>query len=166
MRTGIAAIVVIVAIAAAYRWWSSDERAIRRQLSAIADAMSVPANEGSLGPVTRVAMLRKTLAADVRVSANPPGSPATPSGDPAQQLNGRDAVLGAVSRWMPPPGGVVVEFRNEQVTVAGDGIANVVCTVRLVPRDDTDSPGVDERQLEMRFAKLDGTWVMQAVTVQ
>lgn len=166
MRRGIAAIVIVVAIGAAYRWWSSDERAIRRQLSAIAGAMSVPPNEGSLGPVTRVAMLRKTLAADVRVSANPPGSPATPSEGPAQQLNGRDVVLGAVSRWMPPPGGVIVDFSDEQVTVAGEGVADVNCTVRLVARDDPDAPSVEDRHLEMRFVKIDGMWVVQSVTIQ
>ena len=167
MRKGIAAIVLVVAIGAAYRWWSSDERAIRRQLSAIADAMSVPPSEGSLGPVTRVAMLRRALAPDVRVSASPPGAPASPSGEPAQQLNGRDIVLGAVSRWMPPPGGVIVEFRDEQVIVADAGaVGDVRCTVRIVARVDPDAPTIDERHLEMRFTKIDGAWLVETVVIQ
>jgi hypothetical protein len=99
------------------------------------------------------------------VSANPPASPATSAGDPAEQLNGRDVVLGAVSRWMPPPGGAVVDFRDEQVTVTGDGMADVGCTVRLVTRDTADVPNVDERHLEIRFTKIDGAWLVQSVVI-
>jgi hypothetical protein len=166
VRKGLAAILVVVAIGIAYRWWASDERAIRRQLSAIAEAMSVPPNEGSLGPVTRVATLRRTLAPDVRVSATSPGAPATASGEPAQQLDGRDVVLGAVGRWMPPRGGIMIDFTDEQVTVASAGIADVRCTVRLVGRDDAAEPRVDERRLEMRFTKIDGAWLVQAVVIE
>lgn len=165
MRNGVAALVIVVAIVAAYRWWASDERAIRRQLSTIADALTAARGEGSLGQVTRVAMLRKTLSADVRVSADPSGAPHAAGDRPAQELVGRDIVLGAVSRWIPPPGGITVEFRDVQVMLSDDRSAQVTCTARLTSSEGSDAPTIDERELILGFTKIDGTWLVSAVAM-
>ena len=71
LRTGVALLAIAAAVLG-YRWWSSDERAVRRQMTTIAEALTVGPGEGSLGPVTRVAALRNPLAPDIRVSGGPP----------------------------------------------------------------------------------------------
>ena len=160
---GIAAVIVVLGFAATYRWWASDERAIKDQMSAIAESLTATAEDGQLARVTRIAMLRKALAPDIRVSAGqaPPSGAGTRM---SQDIVGRDAVLGLVSRWTPPPGGTTVEFVDVQVTVDEGGAgAQVYCTATMTSRDGTEQPAVDARELTLGFTNLDGEWLVSSV---
>lgn len=160
---GIAAVIVVLGVAAANRWWASDERAIRNQMSAIAESLTVAGGDGQLARVTRIATLRNALAPDIRVSAGqapPPGAGTRMS----QDIVGRDAVLGLVSRWTPPPGGSTVEFVDVQVTVEDGGAgAQVYCTATMTSRDGTGQPAVDARELTVGFTNVDGEWLVSSV---
>ena len=72
MRVAILGLILAAAIACG----DSDERAIRNQMSAIAESLSAPENDGELGRVARIAALRKVLAPDIAVSTGVPDRPA------------------------------------------------------------------------------------------
>ena len=162
MWKAVASVVLLLAIVLGYRWWTSDERAIKKQLAAVAESLTVAPNEGSLGPVSRVAMLRRTLAPDIRVSAGP-SSGGEPAGGGAHSLVGRDAVLGAASRWAPP-GGVTVDFVNVRVQVSDDrGSAHVSCTATMTSPGASGAPTVDARDVTIDFTRIEGAWLVSVV---
>ena len=137
-----------------------DERAIRKQMSAVAEALTVPANDGELGRVARIAAVRNVLAPDIRVSTS---VTARPGAQVPPELIGRDAVLALAGRWVPPPGGVTVEFVDVQVTVDNGRVnAHVYCTAR-VSSGPEEQPIVDARELTVGFSKIDGTWLITSV---
>lgn len=139
---------------------SSDERAIKDQMAAIAKALTVPANEGELGRVARIASLRNVLAQDIQVSTGV--SPRTGAQIPPE-IVGRDAVLALAARWAPPTGGVTVEFVDIQVTRDGNGVvAQVYCTAQA-SSGPPERPVVDARELTVGFSKIDGEWRVTSV---
>ena len=137
-----------------------DEGAIKNQMSAIAQALSVPASEGELGRITRIASLRNALAENIQVST---GAPVRPGAQIPPELVGRDAVLGLAARWSPPRAGVTVEFVDVQVTVAdGGATAQVYCTAQATSGP-PEQPVVDARELTVGFAKIGGEWLVSSV---
>ena len=149
-----------IIVAAVTGCGGGDERAIRNQMSAVAEALTVPANDGELGRVARIAAVRNVLAPDIRVSTSvtaPPGAQVPP------ELIGRDAVLALAGRWVPPPGGVTIEFVDVQVTVDDSRVnAQVYCTARVSSGPEA-RPIVDARELTVGFSKIDGTWLLTSV---
>jgi hypothetical protein len=137
-----------------------EEGAIRDQIETLAETLSVPANEAELGRVARIAALRKAFAPDVRVAI---GGSASPGAQVQPEIVGRDAMLGLVGRWVPPPGGVEVEFVDVQVTLDESGTnAQVYGTARATSGTD-ERPVVDARELTVGFSKIDGDWVITSV---
>ena len=168
LRTGVALLAIAAAVLG-YRWWSSDERAVRRQMASIAEALTVGPGEGSLGPVTRVATLRNALAPDIRVSGGPPpaGSDQGTGTRRPPEVVGRDAVLALIGRWIPPPGGVTVQFVDMQVTVDDGGAgAEVYCTATIESAGASGQPNVDARELVVGFQKIEGDWLVSSVRVE
>lgn len=138
----------------------SEERAIRNELSGIAETLSVPASDGDLGRLARVASLRKALAPDVQVST---GVIPRPGAQTPSEISGRDGVLALVGRWSPPPGGVRVEFVDMQVTLdASRTNAQVYCTVQLTSGT-SDKPIVDARELTLGVSRIDGEWLITSI---
>ena len=149
---------VVVAIAVACG--DNDERAIRNQMSAIAESLSVPANDGELGRIARIAALRNVLAPDIAVST---GASSRPVAEVPPELVGRDAVLALAGRWVPPGGGVTIEFVDVQVTLdASRATAQVYCTARISSGPD-ERPVVDARELTIGFSRIDGSWLVASV---
>lgn len=129
-------------------------------MSAIAQALTVPANDGDLGRIGRIASLRSLLAENIRVST---GFSARPGAQIPPELVGRDAVLALVARWAPPVSGVTVEFVDMQITLdAGDAGAQVYCTAQATSGP-PDQPVVDARELTVGFTKVDGSWLVSSV---
>ena len=136
-----------------------DERAIRSRMDAIAQSLTVPANDGELDRVARMASLRHALAENIQVSAGVASNP----GARMQELVGRDAVLGLAARWAPPAGGVTVEFVDVQVTLDGSGAtAQVYCTAQATSGP-PERPLVDARELTVGFSKIEGAWLVTSV---
>lgn len=164
---GVTAVALVVAMITGYRWWTGDERAIRTRLSAIAEALTVNGEGGNLEAIGRIATLRNALAPDVRVSAGlPPATAAAAGARVSRDIAGRDAVLGLVGRWVPPPGGVTVEFVDVQVTVGeGGDDAEVYCTA-TIESGGASGPSVDARELTIGFRKLEGAWLVASVQVE
>jgi hypothetical protein len=156
VRHGLLAVVIV---AFAVGCGDTDERAIRNQMSAVAESLTVPENDGELGRVARIATLRNLLAPDIAVSTGAP----RPGAEVPPELVGRDAVLALAGRWVPPAGGVTIEFVDMQVTMdAGRSTAQVYCTARISSGPD-DRPLVDARELTIGFARIDGSWLIASV---
>ena len=128
-------------------------------MSIIAESLTVPANEGDLARIARIAMLRKTLAPDVRVSI---GASPQPGAQAQSEVVGRDGVLALVSRWNPPADGVAVDFVDMNVTVDDSGAtAQVYCAAKIT--SGAEQPVVDARELRIALSKIDGLWLVTSV---
>src|SRR5438046_1536199 len=108
--TAVAGVLLALMIAGvAYRYWPGDERDIRRHLSNLAEALSVPlAAESDEEHLTRLAALREYFDPDVRVRLDD------------RELTSRDGVMAELMRFQPPAGGMAVEFLNITKALADD----------------------------------------------
>jgi hypothetical protein len=148
----IALVLALVLIGAAlFKWWPSDERAIMRQLDALADTLTVPSTDTDLSRITRLAELRNYLAPDVRVRIG------------GLYLISREAVMSAAERWTPPPGGVFVSFTDVAIERAGES-ARISLTMKVTSRDRaTGEETVDGRDVHVGMAKQNDDWVVTSL---
>jgi hypothetical protein len=137
----------------AYRYWPSDEREIRRHLSNLAEALSVPSAETEVGRITRIAATREYFAPDVRIRVG------------AEQIVSRDALMATIGRLSPPPGGVTVEFADVTVTLANDhSSADVTLTARVASTDrQTGEKTLDVQGAAVQMRDAEGDWVITTV---
>jgi ketosteroid isomerase-like protein len=151
--------IVSVAVIAAFVFWPSEERAVKKRLNALAETLSIPADAqhggGDVARVTRLAQLRRYFADDVQVKSG--------SGDP--QSISRDGVLAAIASWTPPPGGLTIEFVDVQVKIDPDAAsAKVYLTAKITANDArTGEPTMDAREARLGMAKRSGEWVVASV---
>jgi hypothetical protein len=138
--------------AAIFKWWPSDERAIRRQLDALADTLTMPSTDSELARVTRLAELPHYFAPDVRIRFG------------SQSIVSREVLMGLAQRWTPPPGGIFVGLVDTTIDVGDHDAAEVSLTVNLSSHDArTGEAIVDTREAKVGFVKLDGDWVITSV---
>jgi hypothetical protein len=149
----VAVVLAVIFIGVALvKWWPSDTRAVRRQLDAIADVLSVPPAESDLSRAARIADLRSYLSPDVHVHLT------------GQDITSRDTVMALAERWSPPPGGMFLEFLDEKIAFPGDGVARVELTARMSRKNpDTGDTDVDDRPTSVDLARRDGDWVVTSV---
>jgi hypothetical protein len=139
---------------------NSDERAIRDQMAAIAQALTVAPSDGELGRLGRIAALRRALAPEIQLST---GVAPRPGVQIPPEVSGRDAVLALAGRWVPPPGGVTIEFVDVEVTLDDSRTtAQVYCTAK-VASGSPEKPLVDARELIVALAKRDAGWLVTSV---
>jgi hypothetical protein len=147
----VAAVLAVLAAYFAYVWWFNPERAMRRQLGELAGALSAPANEADVARLARLARLRSYLAEDVRIQAAASGP----------EITSRDALLGLVSAWTPPPGGWRVDFVDLQVIVDSESTGRGYFTVEVTSKDPaTGQPVVDAQAANVEMGKREGNWVV------
>ena len=134
----------------AYRYWPSDERDVRRHLIHLAEALSLPGTETDVARLTRVAVIREYFAPDVRVVVD------------GHEIVSREALIGRLTAWTPPPGGFTVEFVDETLTLAEDrSTARITLTAQVVSKDlQTGEAIVDGRDMTIAMAKSQGDWVI------
>lgn len=154
--TIVAAVLLAMMVAGiAYRYWPSDERAIRRHLSNLAEALSVPLSESTEERLTRLAVLREYFDPDVRITFD------------SHEIVSRDGVITELRTFVPPPGGFGVEFVNVVVTLADDQeSAAVTLTARLSTTDLDGVSRIDERVADVTMRKLDDDWVISTATLR
>jgi hypothetical protein len=148
--TVVAALLLAMMIAGvAYRYWPSDERSIRRHLSNLAEALSFPLVDTTEERLTRIAVLREYFAPDVRVGLD------------GREITSRDEIIGLLSRYQPPPGGVNVEFVDIIITIADDHeSAAVTLTARMSTTDAQGVSTLEERAADITMRNLDDDWVI------
>jgi hypothetical protein len=151
--TIVAAVLIAIMVGGlAYRYWPSDEREIRRHLSNLAEALSVPGDEADVARLTRSAAMREYFAPDVRIRVG------------SEQIASRDALIAAISRLSPPPGGVAVEFVDVTVALADDhSSADVTLTAKIAATDrQTGEKTLDVQGAAVQMRNADGDWVITA----
>jgi hypothetical protein len=151
----IVAIVLLAIMVAgiAYRYWPSDEREIRRHLSNLAEALSVPGAETELARVTRIAAMREYFAPDVRIRVG------------SEQIVSREALMAAIGRLTPPPAGIAVEFVDVTVTLAEDhSSADVTLTAKIASTDrQSGEKTLDVQGAAVTMRDAEGDWVITSV---
>ena len=155
----VATVLLLALSAAVVLLRHSDERQIKKQMAALAEAVSVPAREGDIPRLARAQRVRKALAPDVTVRFEREGWP---------PVEGRDAVAGLVARrWPQTDGGVTVELRDLAVHVDSEtGLADVRFRARVVSQDAGAEPTtLDGRMVALTLRKIDGDWLVASVRV-
>ena len=148
----IAVILAVLLVGAGlFKWWPSDARAIRRQLDAIADTLTVPSTDTPLSKITRLSELESYFSPDAHVHLG------------AFNAASRDALMAAAGQWSPSPGGVFVAFADEDIGVTGDS-AQISLSLRISSRDPASGEvRIDEREANVRMAKENGDWLITSV---
>jgi hypothetical protein len=153
-NNGSAYVVVVLSVLVSYftyQWWFNPQRAIKRQLSNLAAALSAPPDGGGLDRIARIAGLRNYFADDVRVKTGPSGP----------ELTSQDAVVGAVAAWNGPATGWNVDFIDVQITLDSDSTARAYMTVEITAPDPrTGEPAVDAQEAIVGMAEREGVWVI------
>jgi hypothetical protein len=154
--------VLIVAAAAAvwfgYRWlFPDDEAQIRGVLERIAGAVSSgAAEEGDVSRLARAAGVRNYLDPHITVDAGPPFN----------RMSGRDAIIGTLARLNRTAGDLEVGFDDVQITVDAErDTAKVYLTAEARYRDGGGARGLEARELDVTFRRLEGDWVVSNVAL-
>lgn len=156
--TRISVIVVLAVAAAVYGWrWAfpDDAAQIGAVLERMATIVEGADRDDQVGRLARAARLGRELAPDVQVDAGPP----------FRALRGRDAVMAAVSRLPTMARQLEIRFPDKSITVAPDrhsAVAMVTAEARFIAAN--GERGIDARELEIAFTRLDGQWVVAGVT--
>jgi len=151
--------VVIAVLTAyfAYQWWFNPNRVIKRRLGELAATLSVPANDAEVGRVTRAARLRHFFADEVHVTV----------GTTRPSLTSRDAIVGAVTAWAPPPGGVNVDFVDLQVNVETASTARAYLSIEVTSHDaKTGETRFDSRDAAVALIREGDEWVISEASVK
>jgi hypothetical protein len=148
-------VVAVLAVGAAayagYRsLWPTQEDLVRRTLTDLASAASVPAQEGDLQRLVRVQRIREYLVEDVLVEVE--GGPV---------MSGREAIVGALIQ-VSVRGPVLVRFEDVSLRMAPDERAAAVTATVAVEQPDPPSgaAGVDAREVEMTWVRPESSWVL------
>ena len=140
-----------------YQWWFNPNRVIKRRLGELAATLTVPATDAEVGRVTRAARLRHFFTEEVHVTV----------GTARPSLTSRDAIIGAVTAWTPPPGGVNVDFVDLQVNVESASTARVYLTVEVTSHDArTGEATFDSRDATVVLVREGDDWVISEATVK
>lgn len=156
-RLAVAAI-ALTALWFGWRWlFPNDEAQIRAVLERIADAVgSGAAEEGEVGRIARAASIRGELDPQISVDAGPPFT----------RLSGRDTLIGTVARVNSTVRDLEVQFEDVQVSVAPDRTtAKVYLTAEAHFNDQRGGRGIEARELDVTFRRLEGDWVVSEVAL-
>jgi hypothetical protein len=154
-------VVVIVVVAlggavAAYQWWSSPERQIRRTIREAVSALTHDQPESNLAAISAAAALNNLLSLDVVVEA---GSPASPP------LRGRSDVVAVAARLRMSNSTLRIQTFDEQIALSGDAAANVQLTAQVTIVDRSGEELADAHRLALDFVNAGDRWRMSRVAV-
>jgi hypothetical protein len=151
--------VFIAAIVALGVWlwlvlFPSPERAIRKQLTKLAQTVSFSANEGDLAKLASAQNVAGFFSTNVEVNINLPGRE-------QQAFAGRDEITQAVLASRSAVSGSDVEFPDVNVTVSPDkqsATADVTVEAKISGQPD---PIIQE--MKFTFEKSEGKWLIRKV---
>jgi hypothetical protein len=139
-----------------WQWlFPSDEAQIAALLERIADGVSGGAEEGSMGRLARAASLRDEFAPDVTVDAGPP----------FQRIKGREAIIALAARTGGAVRNLTISFPDVAIAVASDRQSATAVVTAEARFDEDGGRGIDARELELAFTRLEGDWVISVVTL-
>ena len=148
--------VAVGAIWFASRWlFPSDEAQIERVLQRVARAAGRgEAGEGEVARIARSVSIRSALDPAITIDAGPP----------FQQTSGRDVLIGAVARLNTTVNDLEIRFADVQISVDPSRTsAQVYTTAEALFRDARGERGLEARELDLTFRRLEGDWVISRV---
>src|SRR5262245_19258322 len=147
-RTFLVAIALGGAVAA-YLYWASDERQIRRLLDGVADTVTQEEGTGGVAGLAEVTSLTQYLAPDV----------AFEPGEPFRPITGAQDVVSTVGRVRAVMTTVELTFADVQIAVDGS-TASVRTTARLILKDRNGDQSVETREALIALAERETGWVV------
>jgi len=158
MRPGsayVAAMFALLGFYFSYQWWFNPGSAVKRQLGEVAAALSVPAFEEDVARAARLARLRQCLSDDIHIRI----------GD--REVGSRDPILGALSAFRPPSGGVDVQFVDTKVAMDSETMAHASSRVDVTTFDQRNGqPTQDSEEAAFTLEKREDRWVITGATAQ
>jgi hypothetical protein len=153
--------VVIIACAVAALWfgwrWAfpSDEVQIHGVLDRIAKAAGSGAvGESDVARITRSMSIRSALDPAITVDAGPP----------FHTTSGRDVLIGTVARLNNTMKDLEIRFADVQISVDPSRTsATVYATAEALFHDARGDRGLEARELDLTFRRLEGDWVVSRV---
>jgi ketosteroid isomerase-like protein len=152
MPRAIAILAIVAAVAwAAYAWWPSEERRVRKRIAALADAVNDTPRDG-LQAVARAARLASFFDADVVYQLGPSSPP----------RQGREELVALAAANRNDRGPFKLSFVDVSVSVTGD-TASSHLTATLEWQDGNGQPNVDAREAALDWRKTDA-WRITRIT--
>jgi hypothetical protein len=138
-----------------YSWyWPGDEGRIQEALDDLAATVGEPGGDG-LGQMARAARIGSFFARDVVIDL----------GQPYARIEGRDTLMALAAKMQVPGEGLDVRFVDVSIDVAPGGTDAVVhLTATVASRGRPFDSGLDAKELEMNWRKVDDTWLIAHVT--
>lgn len=160
MRVSLPVAGLIVAVAGVLVWWAwpSPERAIRKELAAIADALTYPPNEPPLNAWSEINQVCLRLTPDVEVEVNT-------SAFGRHNVRGREEVRSGLLAFRQRINGARVEFPDIRVLLQPDRTSAVVYVTVQARTAGESEPGIQE--FKLLFVRQEGRWrIARAETVE
>jgi hypothetical protein len=155
-RRTLARICVLAAAAAAIWWWSagsSDERQVRRLFEDFAEELNEGAT-GGFGTLTHIARLSEFFHPDIVVELGQ-GSP---------PIQGRETLLGMVSRLQPRTAAFVLEMDDLNVEFRDEDHGDVTFTALIRRRSvHSGEESIDAREFGAEVVRTGGRWQVSRV---
>jgi hypothetical protein len=154
MKRSVIMVAGLAVAVAAYLYWASDERQIRRVLDGVADAVTQEEGTGGVAGLAEVAGLTTYLVPEVTLEPGPP----------FRAISGAQDVVSTVGRIRAVMSAVRLEIYDPVITV-DDAVASVQATARLTLKNREGDESVDVREVVIAFAKREAGWLVTAVRV-
>ncbi len=152
----IAVVLVLAALAAAFRYVVSDERAVRKELASLGETLSKSGPEAVLAAALTARKAAGFFEDPCRLSIQSPDYEGTIS---RKEL--MDRIVLTRSRYEEAE----VDFAGITVTFPGRELAQVLCVVRLRGRTG-GAENRDLRQMEAVLQKTGGAWLFAEIRVR
>ena len=149
--------VTLAALWFGYRWlFPNDQAQLRAVLARISAAVGGGAEgEGEVARIARAASLRNELDPQITVDAGPGFS----------SIKGRDTLIGTVARFNSTARDVEVSFVDVAITVSADRSSAQATMTAEARFTGQSGRGLEARELDVTFRRLDGDWVVSNVTL-
>ena len=132
-----------------YQTWFNPSRAVKRRLGEIAAALSVPAGEGDIDRVARLARLQGYLANDVKLLVG------------GVRLDSSGTIVGALAGVRPPSGGIDVQFVDVEIAVDSSDAAHAGLMLELNTKDPVTGEWRAEQHETIGYLeKRAGQWIV------
>jgi len=155
-RRTLAGICALVIVAGAFWWWSagsSDERQVRRLFEDFAEELNAGTTSG-FGTLTHIARLSEFIDPDIVVEL----------GQGSQPIQGRETLLGMVSRLQPRTSAFVLEMDDVNVEFTDPDHGDVTFTALIRRRNfDSGEESIDAREFSAEVVRSGGRWRVRRV---
>jgi len=148
-------VVVLVAVVAGYRWWSSPERQINALLSDVATALSHESAETDLRALRAMASLQPHLTPDVSIDM----------AGGATSIRGRQEVIATATRVRVSSSMMRVQFFDPAIAITGDASGTTRVTVQVTTRDASSQEVAAAYTVSIDLVVADGRWQIASARV-